>query len=212
MQRSMSIDMDSSTAADNGSISNGGDREPIKEREESVSSPVPAIVHDASAEKISDQATTELTDSASINSPTLAIDKNATNPQVSEHRKGVLDVATEYINANIKAFRRLPWIIGGVGVVLLIRFYPRMAFRRYRRPSDIPRQLFENNTRLTGVVAMTGWDSVGVWHVPLWRRVLRWRHQPTGKCCISSACNQRIEVTPAIMSIFRENHAFSVNH
>ena len=178
----MSIDMDSSTAADNGSISNGG--EPVKEREESVSSPVPAVVHDASAEKISDQATTDLTDSAPINSPTLAVNSNATIPQVSEHRKGVLDVATEYINANIKAFRRLPWIIGGVGVVLLIRFYPRMAFRRYRRPSDIPRQLFENNARLTGVVAMTGWDSVGVWHVPLWRRVLRWRHQPTGKCCI----------------------------
>ena len=178
----MSIDMDSSTAADNGSISNGG--EPVKESEESVSSPVPAVVHDASAEKISDQATTDLTDSVPINSPTLAVNSNATIPQVSEHRKGVLDVATEYINANIKAFRRLPWIIGGVGVVLLIRFYPRMAFRRYRRPSDIPRQLFENNARLTGVVAMTGWDSVGVWHVPLWRRVLRWRHQPTGKCCI----------------------------
>ena len=174
--------MDSDSAADNGSISNGG--EPVKEREESVSSPVFAVVHDASAEKISDQATTELTDSASINSPTLAVDNTAITPKVSEHRKGVLDVATEYINANIKAFRRLPWIIGGVGVVLLIRFYPRMAFRRYRRPSDIPRQLFENNARLTGVVAMTGWDSVGVWHVPLWRRVLRWRHQPTGKCCI----------------------------
>ena len=189
--------MDSGTAVDNGSISNGG--EPVKEGEESVSSPVPAIVHDASAEKISDQATTtELTDSASINSPTLAVDNiNATTPQVSEHRKGVLDVATEYINANIKTFRRLPWIIGGVGVVLLIRFYPRMAFRRYRRPSDIPRQLFENNARLTGVVAMTGWDSVGVWHVPLWRRVFRWRHQPTGRCCISSAYNQRIEVTLA---------------
>ena len=135
------------------------------------------------SEKISDHATTELTDSAPINSPTLPVNNvNATSSQVSEHHKGVLDVATEYINDNIKTFRRLPWIIGGVGVVLLIRFYPRMAFRRYRRPSDIPRQLFENNAWLTGVVAMTGWDSVGVWHVPLWRRVLRWRHQPTGKC------------------------------
>ena len=173
----MSIDMDSDA---NGSSSNSG--KPVEEREESVSSPVPAVVHVAS-EKISDQATTELTDSAPINSPTLSVNNvNATSSQVSEHHKGVLDVATEYINDNIKTFRRLPWIIGGVGVVLLIRFYPRMAFRRYRRPSDIPRQLFENNAWLTGVVAMTGWDSVGVWHVPLWRRVLRWQHQPTGKC------------------------------
>ena len=28
----------------------------------------------------------------------------------------------------------------------------------------------------------------------------------------SSACNQRIEVIPAIVSIFRENYALSVNH
>lgn len=125
----------------------------------------------------------ELTDSAPLSSSsTIAIDSNtiSTPLQISEHRKGLLDIATEYINDNIKTFRRLPWIIGGVGVVLLIRFYPRMAFRRYRHPSDIPRQLFENNARLTGVVAMTGWDSIGVWHVPMWRHVLRWRHQPHG--------------------------------
>ena len=133
------------------------------------------------AEKSSNQAT-ELTDSAPTNSPTLAIDNTISTPsQASEHHKGLLDVTTEYINDNIKAFRQLPWLIGGVGVVLLVRFYPHLVFRRYRCPSDIPRQLFENNAQLMGVVAMTGWDSVGVWHVPLWRRVLRWRHQPSGK-------------------------------
>ena len=191
-----STDMDSSTA-DKGSSSNG--REQVKEREEAtswdkqavVSSPdslalasqVPADTQvPVAVEKSSNQAT-ELTDSAPVNSPTLAINNKAisTPPQTSEHHKGLLDVATEYINENIKAFRRIPWVIGGVGVVLLIRYYPRLAFRRYRHSSDIPRQLFENNARLTGVVAMTGWDSMGVWHVPLWRRVLRWRHQPSGK-------------------------------
>lgn len=191
--------MDSSTS-DKGSSSN--DREQIKEREDATlwdkqavtSSPgslapasqVPADTHVPVASEISSNQATELTDSAPTNSPTLVIDNTiSTPPQASEHHKGLLDVATEYINDNIKAFRRLPWIIGGVGVVLLIRFYPRLAFRRYHRPSDIPRQLFENNVRLTGVVAMTGWDSVGVWHVPLWRRVLRWQHQPSGKYLVS---------------------------
>jgi hypothetical protein len=186
-----SIDMDSDTADDNGSSSNSG--EPIKETiswdEQATSAdPIPTVGHvhvDLAAEKSSDWAAAELTDSVPINSPALDVDNNAMHPQVSEHRKGLLDVATEYINDNIKTFRRLPWIIGGVGAVLLVRFYPRMAFRRYRRPSDIPRQLFETNARLTGVIAATGWDSVGVWHVPLWRRVLRWRHQPTGKCILT---------------------------
>ena len=99
----------------------------------------------------------------------------------SNDRKGLLDEATEFINEHIRIFRQLPWVIGGVGVVLLVRFYPRMAFRRYQRTSDIPRQLIENNVKLTGIVAMTGWNSVGVWHVPLWRRVLRLRHQPIGQ-------------------------------
>ena len=183
-----------SGAAENGSSANGGNQ--VKEREEATSwdkqatpaSPVPADTHVAAAEKSSDRAAV-LTDPAPSYSPTLALEDNAVSPrlQASEHRKGYLDVATEYINDNIKTFRRLPWIIGGVGVVLLIRFYPRMAFRRYRSPSDVPRQLLENNVRLTGVVAMTGWESVGVWHVPLWRRVLRWRHQPAGKCHVCSA-------------------------
>ena len=183
-----SIDMDSSTT-DNGSSCNSGEQ--VNEREEAVlqaipANPVPTDVHVA-AESSSDQSSahTELTDPAPVDSPTLAqLDDSAisTTPlKASEHHKGLLDAATEYINDHIKAFHRLPWIIGGVGVVLLIRFYPHMAFRRYRRPSDIPRQLLENNARLTGVVAMTGWDSVGVWHVPMWRRVLRWQHQPSGE-------------------------------
>ena len=147
-----------------------------------------AAVSATPADVDSDQAT-ELTDSAPTNSPSLAIDNTtSTSLQASEHRKGLVDVATEYINENIKTFRRLPWLIGGVGVVLLIRFYPRLAFRRYHRPSDVPRQLLENNVRLTGIIAATGWDSVGVWHVPLWRRVLRWQHQPPGKELIEFFC------------------------
>ena len=97
-----------------------------------------------------------------------------------DHRKGLIDETTEFINDHIRIFRLLPWVIGGVGVGLLVRFYPRMAFRRYQRPSDVPQQLIENNVRLTGIVAMTRWNSLGVWHVPLWRRVLRMRHQPMG--------------------------------
>ena len=123
---------------------------------------------------------TDVVDSAS--SPELSLPVAISDtPSTSEHRKGVLDHATEFINDHIRAFRQLPWVIGGVGVVLLIRFYPRLAFRRYQRPSDIPRQLIENNVKLTGIVAMTGWNSLGVWHVPLWRRVFGLRYQPIGE-------------------------------
>lgn len=156
-----------------------------QQKEEATSSsrekqPPPAT-SDTTAQADSDLAK-ELTDSAPSYSQPLAV-SNSPSPSLPtpEHHKGLLDNATEFINDNLKTFRQLPWIIGGVGVVLLIRFYPRMVLRRYCRPSDIPRQLFENNARLTGVVAVTGWDSVGVWHVPLWRRVLRWRHQPYGR-------------------------------
>ena len=100
--------------------------------------------------------------------------------QGSDHKKGLIDETTEFINDHIRIFRLLPWVIGGVGVGLLVRFYPRMAFRRYQRPSDVPQQLIENNVRLTGIVAMTRWNSLGVWHVPLWRRVFRMQHQPIG--------------------------------
>ena len=99
----------------------------------------------------------------------------------SGYRKGVLDEATEFINDHIRLFRQLPWVIGGVGLVLLVRFYPRLVLRRYKRPSDVPEQLTKDNVTLTGIVAMTGWNSVGVWHVPLWRRVLRVDHQPIGE-------------------------------
>ena len=123
----------------------------------------------------SDQATGVQDSAPSGSTPAIS---TSPAPEASSHRKGLLDTATEYINDNIRTFRRLPWIIGGVGVVLLIRYYPRMVFRRYQRPSDVPQQLIENNATLMGIAAMTEWNSVGVWHVPLWRRVLRWRHQP----------------------------------
>ena len=99
----------------------------------------------------------------------------------SGHRKGVLDEATEFINDHIRLFRQLPWVIGGVGLVLLVRFYPRLVLRRLKRPLDVPEQLIKDNVTLTGIAAMTGWNSVGVWHVPLWRRVLGVGHQPIGE-------------------------------
>ena len=139
-----------------------------------------AIPHDTAT------SAADSTPVAGLSSAEVASSKSATEdssnlpPATSNHRKGILDHATEFINDHIRAFRQLPWIIGGVGVVLLVRFYPRLTFRRYRQPSDIPQQLIENNVKLMGIVAMTGWNSVGVWHVPLWRRVLRLKDQPIG--------------------------------
>ena len=137
----------------------------------------------------SEKLTTETTSGAfspnraadASSSASAASQVSSTLPETTQHRKGIIDEATEFINDHIRIFRQLPWVIGGVGIILLARFYPRLVFRRYKRPSDVPEQLIENNVTLMGIVANTGWNSVGVWHVPLWRRVLRLRHQPIGE-------------------------------
>lgn len=51
-------------------------------------------------------------------------------------------------------------------------------FTRFRHVKDIPQRLFTQNSQLSGVAATTDWNTVGFWHVPVGRRILRWKHRP----------------------------------
>ena len=94
-------------------------------------------------------------------------------PPPPHHVTGWLDVITEHINNHLRGYRMGAWVVGSVGVVLLLRF-SRVPLRRFRQVSDIPVDYVLANRTISGVVAATKWNSIGVWHVPAWRRVLRY--------------------------------------
>lgn len=93
------------------------------------------------------------------------------------HRTNFIEQSTEFINAHLRLFRMIPWAIAGVGVALIIR-YSRLPVRRLRQVSAIPESLIRNNEQLAGIVMSADWNRIGVWHVPPWRRLLRWRYRP----------------------------------
>lgn len=99
---------------------------------------------------------------------------------VPHHISGHLDVLTEHVNAHIWYYSKLPWVLGSMGVLLLLRYAP---LRQFRQVSHIPKELVAANSKLSGVVATTGWNAVGVWHVPTWRWVLRWGTRPPSESC-----------------------------
>ena len=174
---SENVGMDSNSRTDDG----GSQANATSKNEQTLASEaVPATAPAEQPTAVVESAATVAQATSSSEDASDAPDSGYKELQSSNHRKGLIDETTEFINDHIRIFRLLPWVIGGVGVGLLVRFYPRMVFRRYQRPSDVHRQLIENNVRLTGIVAMTGWNSLGVWHVPQWRHVLRIRHQPIG--------------------------------
>ena len=96
------------------------------------------------------------------------------------HRTNFIEQSTEFINDHLRLFRMIPWVIGGVGVAILIR-YSRLPVRRLKRVMAVPESLIQNNEQLSGIVMSTNWNRIGVWHVPPWRRLLRWRYRPPGK-------------------------------
>lgn len=100
------------------------------------------------------------------------------------HVTGQLDIFTEHVNAHIRYYRMLPWLVGSMGVVLFLRF-THIPLRRFRQVSDIPGEFYVmGKGRLSGVVMATGWNTIGVWHVPTWRWVLRWRTRPPSEWCL----------------------------
>ena len=100
--------------------------------------------------------------------------------------RGLSDAFTEHVNAHIRYYRLVPWLVGSVGVALLLRCLPG-PLQRLRQVADIPRQLVAENRKLTGVVAETGWNTVGVWHVPIWRWVFKWGTRPPSECLPKNA-------------------------
>ena len=89
----------------------------------------------------------------------------------SSHVTGKLDVVTEHVNRYLRYYRLLPWALGAVGMALFLR-HTGIPLRRFRKVSDIPHDLIRNNQRLSGVVKATGWETIGVWHVPSWKWLL----------------------------------------
>lgn len=93
------------------------------------------------------------------------------------HVTGLTDVVTIHINEYLRYYRVVPWVLGSVGVVLLLRF-SRAPVMRFRQVADFPVEFVAENRKLSGVVVTTGWNTIGVWHVPTWRWVLRWGTHP----------------------------------
>ena len=99
---------------------------------------------------------------------------------VSNHVTGQLDILTEFINDHIRVYRMIPWIVGSVGIALFLR-YSHIPLRRFRQVSDIPADFITKNRCISGVVKGANWNTVEVWHIPMWRWALRWGTQLPGQ-------------------------------
>ena len=97
-----------------------------------------------------------------------------------DHRSSIMDVTSDYINTHLRLFRMLPWAVAGVGAFFIYK-YSRAPLRRLCKVGEIPPSVVVDNVPLRGVVQSTGWDSIGVWHVPTWRRLFRIGHKPPGQ-------------------------------
>jgi hypothetical protein len=102
------------------------------------------------------------------------------NSKLHDHMMGLSDALTIHINEYIRYYRMVPWVLGSVGVVVFLR-YSRTPIARLRQVSDIPVEFVADNRTISGVVKETGWNTVGVWHVPAWRWLLRWKTRPPGE-------------------------------
>ena len=105
----------------------------------------------------------------------------------STHNGGVgyLDTIAQYIDAHVRYYRMIPTVAGLVGVGLFL-WYSKLPLRRLRQVSDIPAELIVARRRLTGVVTATSWNTIGVWHVPMWRWAMCWGTRPPGVLCTIS--------------------------
>ena len=93
---------------------------------------------------------------------------------------GRLDALTVHINEYLRYYRMVPWVLGAVFMAVILR-RSRVHVRRFRQVADLPDELVRENRRLSGVTVATGWNTVGVWHVPSWRWVFRWGIRPPSK-------------------------------
>ena len=115
------------------------------------------------------------------------VSRQDTNSVLAEppphHVTGWLDVVTVHVNDHLRFYRTVSWVVGSVGVVLLLKF-TRAPVKQFRQVSSIPSEYVINNTMISGVVAATKWNTIGVWHVPAWRRVVQYQIQPPSECIL----------------------------
>ena len=81
----------------------------------------------------------------------------------------ILDTVSHFIDSYLRAFRLLPWLLAGSGVLLVYR-HSRGPMRRFFKATDVPQSCIESHVPLRGVVVRVCTDSVAVWHVPVWSR------------------------------------------
>lgn len=93
--------------------------------------------------------------------------------------KTVLESLSNFIDDHLRLFRLLPWFVGTCGVLLLYK-HSRSALQRFPRARDIPHSCVEAHLPLYGVVVYVCENGMDVWHVPLWRHLLRMGHRPSG--------------------------------
>ena len=99
-------------------------------------------------------------------------DKNTPSSHCS-----VLDLVSHTVDTHLRLFRLLPWLLGATGLVIFYR-HSRYHVRRFSQVTDIPQSCLAAHVPLHGVVVSLEAQSVGVWHVPLWKRWIRIDHKP----------------------------------
>lgn len=117
------------------------------------------------------------------------VEQDSPSSTTEIHIAGWLDVITEHVNAHLRLYRAFSWVAGSVGVVLLLR-YTGVPITRLKQVSDIPKRLVSGNGSISGIVKTTSWNTIGVWHVPWWRWLVRWGIRPPGKDIVRLFLNQ----------------------
>ncbi len=114
-------------------------------------------------------------ESLKVESPSVGKELN------NEFVRGKLDAMTEYIDKHIRWYRLIPTIATSGALVFLI-YYFHVPIRKIKNGTHLSNALILRNKTLSGVVKSTGHDSIGVWHIPGWRRITRIGTKPQEQC------------------------------
>ncbi|CAB4019126.1 Hypothetical predicted protein [Paramuricea clavata] len=95
---------------------------------------------------------------------------------LSEHN--ILNKFQIFLDNNIQIIRNAVWIIGGIGLVIIVR--RTYALHHFTKQSSIPEIYFRNNVTLTGkVVKVHNNGCLGILHLPLlWRARINYISNP----------------------------------
>ncbi|XP_028393966.1 uncharacterized protein LOC114518213 [Dendronephthya gigantea] len=93
--------------------------------------------------------------------------------------RDILNKLQIFLDNNIRFIGNVSWIIGGIGLVVIIR--RTYAFHHFTKTSSIPETYFKNNATLTGkVMKVCDNGHLGVLHLPLlWRARIKYITDPS---------------------------------